>query len=77
MFVKYENEKIVSLFVGCVPSDVENYTEIPDDDSIINAFIAEHKTYHAPQTSDTERITALENKLVAYENAYKEGVNEA
>lgn len=77
MFVKYENEKIISLFVGCVPSDIENYTEIPDDEVVINAFIAEHKTYHAPQISDTERITALEDKLAAYEVAYKKGVNEA
>ena len=34
MYVKYEGEEIVSLFVGCVPDDPEGYVEVPDDEDL-------------------------------------------
>lgn len=65
MFVKYENGEIVSLFVGCAPSDTEGYEEIPDDESVIADFIAKNRKPAEPAPSPEERIAALEEQLAA------------
>ena len=51
MFVKYENGEIVSLFVGCAPSDTEGYEEIPDDEAVIADFIAKNRKPAEPAPS--------------------------
>lgn len=77
MFVKYENNEIVSLFVGCIPSEIDGYVEIPDDETIIAEYIEKNRKPAAPEATTEDRVAALEDKLVAYEVAYKQGVNEA
>ena len=65
MYVKYDgNGEIVSLFVGCVPEDADEYAEVPDDDAVITAYIEKRKT-PVIQPSDSERIAALEEQLLA------------
>lgn len=65
MYVKYDgNGEIVSLFVGCVPEDVDEYIEIPDDDAVVKAYIEKRRT-PVVQPSDSERIAALEEELKA------------
>ena len=65
MYVKYDgNGEIVSLFVGCVPEAVGEYAEVPDDDAVITAYIEKRRTL-VIQPSDSERIAALEEQLLA------------
>lgn len=77
MYVKYEGEEIVSLFVGCVPDDPEGYVEVPDDEAAIQAYVDKHKAPQPLEPTQEERIKALEEQLAAYERAYAEGVAEA
>lgn len=78
MWVKRnEDDEIVSVFVGCKPSDIEGYEEIPDDYELMEEFRGKHDTSAKDTLTQLERITALEAQLAAYEAAYTEGVNEA
>lgn len=77
MFVKYENNEIVSLFVGCIPSEIDDYVEIPDDETVIAEYIEKNRKPVAPEATTEDRIAALEAQLAAYEAAYFKGVNEA
>lgn len=65
MFVKYDGDEIVSLFVGCVPSETDGYVELPDDDAVIADFIAKNRKPAEPAPSPEERIAALEEQLAA------------
>lgn len=66
MFVKHdENGKLVSLFIGCTPDDTAGYSEVPDDESVANAFFAELRAQQPKQPTDAERIAALEEQLAA------------
>lgn len=65
MFVKYdENNNITSLFIHCIPDDTTGYTEIPDDDAIVKAYIETNRVI-TPQPSAEERIAELEAALAA------------
>lgn len=66
MFVKHdENGKLVSLFIGCTPDDTAEYSEVPDDEAVANAFFAELRAQQPKQPTDAERIAALEEQLAA------------
>ena len=65
MYVKYEGGEIVSLFIGCVPDDPEEYEEVPDDEAIVAAYIAKRKASTQPTPAPEDRIAALEEQLLA------------
>ena len=80
MFVKYdENKNIISLLVGCVPEDMTDYIEEEDNNEIITEYFnrkrLESMNNNAAPSDVESRVAALESQLVAYENAYFEGVN--
>lgn len=78
MYVKRNEEGgIVSLFIGCVPDNVTEYTEEPDDQAVAKAFFAEQQAQQEPEHTTEARIKTLEDMLAAYEAAYAEGVAEA
>ena len=59
MFVKYnENNEIISLFVSCLPDDMTDYIEIPDDDAIIAEYIEKNKTPVIDEPTQLDRLEA-------------------
>ena len=65
MFVKYdENNEIVSIFYNCEPTDKTGYTELPDNEAVMKAYVEKHRVI-TPQPSAEERIAELEAALAA------------
>lgn len=62
MFVKYnENNEIISLFVSCLPDDMTDYIEIPDDDAIVKEYIEKNRT---PVIEEPTQLDIIEAQVV-------------
>lgn len=66
MHVKYnEHGEIESVFIGCVPENPTGFVEVPDDEAVMNEFVAKQKAQQEHQPTPEERIAALEEQLAA------------
>lgn len=66
MWVKHnEDNEVVSIFMGCTPTDTEGYTDVPDDHELFEEYRIKHDVPVKDTPTQEERTRKLEEELKA------------